>query len=51
MSLTQEIQQMIIDVLVLEDLTLDDIEPSAPYLVMAMAWGWIPLTHWSWVLP
>jgi acyl carrier protein len=29
-SLTQEIQQMIIDVLVLEDLTLDDIEPSAP---------------------
>ena len=30
MSLTQEIQQMIIDVLVLEDLTLDDIEPSAP---------------------
>ena len=30
MSLTQEIQQMIIDVLVLEDLTIDDIEPSAP---------------------
>ena len=30
MSLTQEIQQMIIDVLVLEDLTIDDIEPSTP---------------------
>ena len=30
MSLTQEIQQTIIDVLVLEDLTIDDIEPSTP---------------------
>ena len=32
MSLTQEIQQMIIDVLVLEDLTLDDIEQNARLL-------------------
>ncbi len=30
MSLTQQIQQMIIDVLVLEDMTPEDIDPSAP---------------------